>query len=96
MAAHPGLSKTNLDQYFPSLIRPLGSLFLQSAKKGALPVLYAALSEDIKGGEFIGPDGFQQMGGYPIRVEADEYSKNKEVAERLWKVSEEMTNVFYL
>lgn len=96
VAAHPGLSKTNLDQYFPSLIRPLGSLFLQSAKKGALPVLYAALSEDIKGGEFIGPDGFQQMGGYPIRVEADEYSKNKEVAERLWKVSEEMTNVFYL
>ena len=96
VAAHPGLSKTNLDQYFPSLIRPLGSLFLQSAKKGALPVLYAALSENIKGGEFIGPDGFQQMRGYPIRVEADEYSKNKEVVERLWKASEEMTDVFYL
>lgn len=96
VAAHPGLSKTNLDQYFPSLIRPLGGLFLQSAKKGALPVLYAALSEAIKGGEFIGPDGFQQMRGYPTRVDADEYSRNKEVAERLWRASEEMTHVFYL
>jgi NAD(P)-dependent dehydrogenase (short-subunit alcohol dehydrogenase family) len=96
VAAHPGLSKTNLDQYFPALIRPLGSLFLQSAKKGALPVLYAAVDKSIKGGEFIGPDGFQQMRGYPTKVDADDYSKDKEVAQRLWKASEEMTNVVYL
>jgi NAD(P)-dependent dehydrogenase (short-subunit alcohol dehydrogenase family) len=96
VAAHPGLCKTNLDQYFPGLIRPLGSLFLQSAKKGALPVLYAALSKDVEGGEFIGPDGFQQIRGYPIRVEADEYSRNKEVAVQLWKASEEMTTIHYL
>jgi NAD(P)-dependent dehydrogenase (short-subunit alcohol dehydrogenase family) len=95
MAVHPGLCKTNLDQYFPALIRPLGSLFLQSAQMGALPVLYAALSEDVKGGEFIGPDGFQQIRGYPTIVEADEYSNDKEVAQHLWKASEEMTNVFY-
>ncbi|MBC8154136.1 MAG: SDR family NAD(P)-dependent oxidoreductase [Bacteroidetes bacterium] len=96
VAAHPGLSKTNLDQYFPALIRPLGSLFLQPAKKGALPVLYAALEQAIKGGEFIGPDGFQEMRGYPTRVDSDEYSKDKKVAERLWKASEEMTNSHYL
>jgi NAD(P)-dependent dehydrogenase (short-subunit alcohol dehydrogenase family) len=96
LAAHPGLSKTNLDQYFPALIRPLGSLFLQSASKGALPILYAALSKDLVGGEFIGPDGFQQLRGYPTGVEADEYSKSQEVAKQLWKVSEEMTDVSYL
>jgi NAD(P)-dependent dehydrogenase (short-subunit alcohol dehydrogenase family) len=96
VAAHPGLSKTNLDQYFPSLIRPLGNLFLQSAEKGALPVLYAALSKDVAGGEFIGPDGFQQMRGYPTKVDADEYSNDKEVAQHLWQASQEMTNVFYL
>ena len=96
VAAHPGLCKTNLDQYFPALIRPLGSLFLQSAQKGALPVLYAALSKDVKGGEFIGPDGFQQLRGYPTKVDADFYSRNKEVAQNLWKASEKMTNVFYL
>ena len=96
VAAHPGLSKTNLDQYFPALIRPLGSLFLQSAKKGAFPILYAALWKDIKGGEFISPDGFQQMRGYLTQVDTDEYAKNKEVAERLWQASEAMTTIFYL
>jgi len=96
VAAHPGLSKTNLDQYFPALIRPLGNLFLQPAAKGALPVLYAALEKDIKGGEFIGPDGFQELSGYPTEVDADEYSKDREVAERLWKASENMTNCYYL
>lgn len=96
IAAHPGLSKTNLDQYYPSLIRPLGNLFLQLAAKGALPILFSALDKDLKGGEFIVPDGFQQMRGYPTKVEADEYSNNKEVAARLWNESEKMTNVFYL
>ena len=96
VAVHPGLCKTNLDRYFPRLIRPLGNLFLQSAQKGALSVLYAALGKDVKGGEFIGPDGFQQIRGYPTKVDADEYSKDKEVAQHLWQVSQEMTDVFYL
>lgn len=96
VAAHPGLSKTNLDQYFPALIRPVGSLFLQSAQKGALSVLYAAMCKDLLGGEFIGPDGFRQLRGYPTAVDADEYSKSQEVANHLWKVSEKMTNVCYL
>lgn len=96
VAAHPGLSKTNLDQYFPGLIRPLGSLFLQSAQMGALPVLYAALSNDINGGEFIGPDGFKQMRGYPTIVHADEYSHNKGVGNRLWEESQKMTGVYFL
>ncbi len=96
IAAHPGLAKTNLDQYYPALIRPLGNLFLQPATKGALPVLYAAMDKNLEGGEFIGPDGFQQIRGYPSKVEADEYAHDKKVAERLWSESEQMTNVFYL
>ncbi|MFC4210951.1 oxidoreductase [Pedobacter lithocola] len=96
LAAHPGLCKTNLDQYFPALIKPLGNLFLQPAAKGALPVLYAALHNSLKGGEFIGPDGFQQMRGKPIIIDADEYSNNKDVAKRLWNESEKMTGVYYL
>jgi NAD(P)-dependent dehydrogenase (short-subunit alcohol dehydrogenase family) len=96
VAAHPGLSKTNLDQYFPAVLRPLGNLFLQPARKGALPVLYAALENDIKGGEFIGPDGFQEMRGYPARVNSDEYSMDRKVARRLWRESQEMTSIYYL
>jgi NAD(P)-dependent dehydrogenase (short-subunit alcohol dehydrogenase family) len=96
LAAHPGVSKTNLDRYFPPLIRPLGTLFLQKAEKGALPTLYAALEKALKGGEFIGPDGFKEMRGNPTIVDSDANSKDKEIAERLWKVSEEMTDVHFL
>ncbi len=95
LAAHPGLSKTNLDRYFPALIRPLGNLFLQSPKMGALPVLYAALQKELKGGEYIGPDGFQEMKGYPTIVDSDEATKDEEIANQLWKVAEEMTGVHY-
>ncbi len=95
LAAHPGLAKTNLDRYFPALIRPLGNLFLQSSKKGALPILYAALQKELKGGEYIGPDGFQEMRGNPTIVDSDEATKDKEIANKLWKVAEEMTGVHY-
>ncbi|MFD1873450.1 oxidoreductase [Hymenobacter bucti] len=96
VAAHPGLAKTNLDQYFPALIRPLGSLFLQPAAQGALPLLYAALAPDIQGGEFIGPNGFQQLRGYPTQVASDDNSHDPAVAARLWQASEELTGCRYL
>ncbi len=95
LAAHPGLSNTNLDRYFPALIRPLGHFFLQSPKKGALPILYAALQNELTGGEYIGPDGFQEMRGYPTIVDSDEATKDKEIASRLWSVAEEATGVHY-
>jgi NAD(P)-dependent dehydrogenase (short-subunit alcohol dehydrogenase family) len=96
LAAHPGLSKTNLDRYYPALIRPLGILFLQRQDKGALPVLYAALYKELKGGEYIGPDGFQEMRGNPVIVDSDEDTKDNEIAAKLWRVAEESTGVHYL
>jgi hypothetical protein len=30
---------------------------------GALPVLHDALSNEVKGGDFLGPDGFKQFKG---------------------------------
>ena len=61
IAAHLGLSNTNLDRYFNPIIRPLGALFLQKQEKGAYPILFAALDKSLKGGEYVGPDGFQEM-----------------------------------
>ncbi|MFM9950296.1 MAG: oxidoreductase [Saprospiraceae bacterium] len=95
LAAHPGLAKTNLDRYFPALIRPFGVLFLQSPKKGALPVLYAALEKELKGGEYIGPDGFKEMRGNPTLVDSDDATKDKEIANKLWQVAEAITGVHY-
>jgi len=96
LVAHPGLSNTNLDRYFPKLIRPLGALFLQQSKIGALPVLYAALDKNIVGGEFIGPSGYFEIRGYPKEVTADFYSKNAVVGQKLWAESEQLTGVSFL
>ena len=52
--------------------------------------------KDLQGWEYIGPGGFQQMRGYPIAVDSDENSKDEQIADSLWQVSEEMTGVFYL
>jgi hypothetical protein len=64
----------------------------QSPDKGCLPMLYAATSEEIEGGEYIGPDGFKQMRGYPEKQESSEASYDEEAAEKLWEKSEELTN----
>lgn len=96
IAAHPGLSNTNLDRYFNPIIRPLGALFLQKQEKGAYPILFAALDKSLKGGEYVGPDGFQEMRGNPTIVDSDDKTKDRETAKELWKVSEEMTKVSYL
>ncbi|MDY7081189.1 MAG: short-chain dehydrogenase, partial [Halobacteria archaeon] len=81
-----------------SKLRKLGmklanTFFAQSAEKGALPMLYAATSNNVEGGDYIGPGGLMNARGYPEKQESSEASYDEETAERLWEVSEEMTNV---
>jgi hypothetical protein len=71
-------------------------LFAQSAAMGALPTLYAATSPDVSGGDFIGPDGFIGMRGYPKKTRSSTASYDQEVAAALWSVSEELTGVEFL
>ena len=53
VAAHPGVSNTNLGQHFPKVIQSvmpyLLFFMLQSPKNAAEPTLYAALGKDING-----------------------------------------------
>lgn len=73
----------------------LSPIIGQPAEDGAKPVLYAALSKDLKGGEYIGPRGFNEWRGEPKVVDSNEASKNKQNASRLWELSEELTGVKY-
>ena len=71
VAAHPGVSATSLFRHLPGIVgilNPLTALVFQSAKGGALPILYAALSEDVLGGEYFGPQSFHEMKGEPGKV----------------------------
>lgn len=100
VAAHPGISDTSLIKNTPipdwifDLFKPIMTrTFLQSAKAGAEPTLYAALGDDVKGGDYFGPDGFYEMRGSAKKVDSTALSKDKEVAKRLWEVSEKLCGI---
>lgn len=93
VAAHPGISSTNLFSSAPWFMKLLSPIVGQSAEDGAKSVLFAALSKDLTGGEYIGPDGFNEWRGEPKVVDSNGSSKNKHNARRLWDLSEELTGV---
>jgi NAD(P)-dependent dehydrogenase (short-subunit alcohol dehydrogenase family) len=99
VAAHPGVSATNLFQHLPKAVQmfaPLTELVFQSASGGAQPTLYAALGEDIQGGDYCGPQSLGEMRGAPGKVGSSRRSRDEAVAARLWTVSEDVTGVRYL
>jgi NAD(P)-dependent dehydrogenase (short-subunit alcohol dehydrogenase family) len=95
VAAHPGLSNTNLAQNSPwiskVLFGPFSKLIGQNAKDGALPTLMAALDPSVKGGEYYGPDGFMEAKGSPTKVKSTGRSHNVSLAQKLWQESERLT-----
>jgi NAD(P)-dependent dehydrogenase (short-subunit alcohol dehydrogenase family) len=105
IAAHPGYTATNLMFVGPAqeksalsrLVMQIGNaLFAQNATMGALPTLYAATMPDVAGGDYIGPDGFQQMKGYPRKVGCHASARDAALGARLWAASEKLTGVRYL
>lgn len=95
-AAHPGWTKTNLQStsgFFVNNI--LNNLLAQNAEMGTLPILRAATEENLMGSEYFGPTKMKELRGYPELVKSSDKSYDKELSERLWIVSEELTNVHF-
>jgi NAD(P)-dependent dehydrogenase (short-subunit alcohol dehydrogenase family) len=93
VAAHPGVANTELSRHLPAwLMKTLGPLLMQilsqPAKAGAEPTLYAALGEDIRGGDYTGPTGFREMKGRAGHAKARSSARDTEVARQLWAESE--------
>ena len=95
VAAHPGLSATELMRYLPAPLRPLVAGLAQPPAMGALPTLRAATDPAVQGGQYYGPDGFRETRGYPTLVESSPKSHDQDVQRRLWTVSEQLTGVTY-
>jgi NAD(P)-dependent dehydrogenase (short-subunit alcohol dehydrogenase family) len=91
-AAHPGWTGTDLQRH-SLFIRMMNPLFSMPPWQGALPTLYAATSTEAHGGDYIGPDGFAGMKGYPTQVKSNTESYDLETAQKLWDVSEALTGV---
>jgi len=99
VAAHPGVSSTNLFQHLPKIVNafaPLTALVFQSAEGGAQSTLYAALGDDIQGGDYCGPQSMGEMRGAPVKVGSSRRARDEAVAAKLWTVSEELTGVRFL
>jgi NAD(P)-dependent dehydrogenase (short-subunit alcohol dehydrogenase family) len=105
VGAHPGFAFTNLHIAGPRsggtslAARGLAlatRLFAQPARDGALPVLYAATAEDVRGGDYFGPDGpGEWRGRHPRLVPFSPAARDEPAAARLWAVSEELTGVTF-
>ncbi len=102
VAVHPGVSATNIIENGPGsnglkavVLKLVAPIIMQPDAAGALPTLYAATSPDARGGEYVGPDGFMEMKGWPVEVQPRANGLDTAVGARLWTVSEELTGVAY-
>lgn len=101
-AAHPGWAATELQskgakmkgsRFEAGTFNLANSVLAQSAERGALPSLYAATAKDVKSGGYYGPDGFLRMTGWPSLDHPSTKRANKDVAGKLWELSEQLTGL---
>jgi NAD(P)-dependent dehydrogenase (short-subunit alcohol dehydrogenase family) len=96
VAAHPGVSATNLFQFLPTwfkVVSPiLEPIFSHPPQKAAQSIIVAALHESISGGDYIGPSGFNEMKGSPGKAKSAKLANAQKVAKKLWSISEKLTD----
>jgi NAD(P)-dependent dehydrogenase (short-subunit alcohol dehydrogenase family) len=104
VGAHPGYANTNLQTNGPAMAgKPLlerawsvfNAVAGQSAARGSLPTVYAAVSPGVAGGDYIGPSGPAELWGSPVKVRPTRAARDPALAARLWSVSQELTGVGY-
>jgi NAD(P)-dependent dehydrogenase (short-subunit alcohol dehydrogenase family) len=98
LAAHPGVALTNLGRYMEGklmykILVPLFKWFPQDQAMGALPQIRASVDPGAKGAEYYGPDGRNEIKGYPVLVQSTAASHSLSDAARLWEESEKLTGV---
>ncbi|MBX7447487.1 SDR family NAD(P)-dependent oxidoreductase [Mycolicibacterium sp. 3033] len=97
VAAHPGISNTELMRHIPGSGLPgfsaLAGLVTNSPAVGSLATLRAATDPAVHGGQYYGPSGFRELVGHPVLVQSNRQSHDTDVQQRLWSVSEELTGV---
>jgi NAD(P)-dependent dehydrogenase (short-subunit alcohol dehydrogenase family) len=103
-ACHPGYSATNLQfvgarmdgsRVWEAIMKWANGVFSQPADMGALPTLYAATAQGVRGGDYYGPDRMFETWGHPTKVGSSARSRDAESARRLWELSEALTGVRY-
>jgi NAD(P)-dependent dehydrogenase (short-subunit alcohol dehydrogenase family) len=97
VAAHPGVTRTDLQRHIPDEV--LTGLFAEYKAvmepwQGALPALFAATDSSVKGSEFYGPDGDQEFYGYPaLSKHSSPSMRDTALAKKLWEYAEAETQI---
>lgn len=99
VAAHPGISRTNLlitgaGQWSAAgIARTLLPFLFQPSAQGALPTLYAATSPEARGGLYYGPDKMSETRGFPSIAKIPAQALDANVSLKLWEVSQALAKV---
>jgi len=102
--AHPGYAITNLQTSGPAGVVPLSFRIVsgilkpfasQDAAHGALPTLFAATSAAVTPGGYYGPDGFQELKGFPAAAKICPAARDLELAKRLWAETEGLVGIAF-
>ncbi|WP_420128222.1 SDR family oxidoreductase [Longimicrobium sp.] len=101
IAAHPGISRTDL---LPNgagawsaagMARRFLWFLFQPVAQGALPTLFAATSPSARGGAYYGPDRLGESRGHPAQARIPHQALDRDAAARLWSESERLTGVSF-
>jgi len=108
VAAHPGITDTDLRHNGPNMSTPsalerlfmatgttLVAPFWQQISQGCLPILSAATSPNANGASYWGPDGFLEVRGRPAPATLSRRAIDQHTSARLWQISEELTNLSF-
>lgn len=101
LAAHPGISRTDLipngsgASSVAGRIRQYLWFLYQPVWQGALPTLFAATDPEARPGAYYGPDGLAGIRGYPVEERAPTRALDADVAARLWRRSEMLTGIHF-
>jgi NAD(P)-dependent dehydrogenase (short-subunit alcohol dehydrogenase family) len=101
VAAHPGITHTNLATSFGSplagrAVRAISRFAAQPVTVGVLPILRAATDPCVEGGEYYGPAGRSQRRGRPVRVAIPPGATDPGAGELLWRQSASLAGFDYL
>lgn len=106
VSAHPGFAATSILDKPGSTMAPKNALarlrhkvmtpLIPTPDKAARSTLHAALSGDVRPGDYIGPRGLFEIGGKPGRAKINPAATDSGRASELWQISEEMSGVSYL
>lgn len=108
VVAHPGLALDSLTQAAgtgtpavgpsrsePAWIGPGQRFVAQGKDAGAVPLVHASVGDDVRSGEYWGPDGWFQLRGRATVVPAEPRAHDRHEAARLWAASEAASGVTF-